>query len=246
MPASRLDRSRLLKPARTSLAACEDVAARNEDPASLWEALSSNGITPPDWVDAPGRLFGDWCVACRGFGFVYEGENRGTPCPRCGGACFDAGAIPSPPLALRLAADVAGVLAAEALAAELVARLSSLGATVSVERVRWRLAAPPFDVATRQWSLLRSKHGLLPFAGYARESFDAALEADAREAGRFESRWPDAPSPFDPLFGLYDRGYALDTVMRSGPVLVVALDHALASSPEAPAMHHPASTSRRV
>ncbi len=246
MRASRFDRSRLLKPARPSLAACEAVAARNEDPASLWEALASNGITPPEWLDAPRRLFGDWCAACRGLGFVYEGENRGSHCARCGGACFMGGALPSPPLALRLAADVAGVLAAEALACELVARLSSLGAAVSVERVRWRLAAPPFDVATRQWSLLRSTRGLLPFAGYAREPFDAALDADTREADRFEARVPDAPSPFDPLFRIYERGYALDTVMRSGPVLVVARDQPLASNPEAPAMHHPASTSRRV
>lgn len=143
-----IDRSKILKPTRAAAAAADAVAARCETSHDLWESLASNGVIPLDWIGAQ-RLFGAWCRVCAG-----SGLRNLNPCVRCGGLRFWGEGVPEIPLALRLAADVPGVLAVEALATEFVARLVRHGARQRVEQVRWRLAGAIVEVSSRKWSPL--------------------------------------------------------------------------------------------
>jgi hypothetical protein len=134
-------------------------------------------------------------------------------CAVCHGATFEAKPAPGRLLAIALASDREGVVSAEALAREFLERLGrhGLGAGPGVS---WRHGARPLRVAQRQWRHL-GETVRWPFAGYARQSFEEAVQADERAAR--EAPWD--PDPFDPLFRLYELGYALDTVKRGGVVL---------------------------
>lgn len=93
-----------------------------QDPKEAWELFATHGLIPTSWIDDPRRVFESPCAFCDG------GRARGLlGCPRCGGrgALRIAGLLaPHPPtvaLAVALASDVPGVLAAESLAREHVA-----------------------------------------------------------------------------------------------------------------------------
>lgn len=129
---------RILRPARTRLAAARATTAGMTDPRAAWEALAARGIIPPSWLADPrrgfqglcgvchGRLDGDVCLACTGQGDTFE------PWPT------------SVRLAVALAADVPGVSRAEALAATDPRR----------DRIVWSLA--DYDQVLRTAAYLRA------------------------------------------------------------------------------------------
>lgn len=180
--------------------------------AEVWETLVVRGWIPDEWVSDPQRRYGNWCTFCGALGFRLE---SGVPetCAICEGATFERSPAPGRPLAIALASDVAGVRAAEALAREFLERLRPLGVSAGSE-VSWRYGSRSMQVALRQWRYLGATVRW-PFAGYARQSFEVAVQVDERAAR--ESAWE--PDPFDPLFRLYELGYAVDTVLRGGVVL---------------------------
>lgn len=121
---------------------------------------------------------------------------------------------PSYGLAVMLALDVSGVLACEALAIELCARLRQCGAGEIDAKIHWLQGVETPQVAVRQWTMLgRIPHP--PFAGYARTSFEEAVRGDVKSAETLQFK----ADVFDVLFRLYELGYGLDTIRRSGPVL---------------------------
>lgn len=212
-----LDRSKILKPTRAAAAAADAVAVRCETPLALWESLASSGVIPYDWIGAR-RLFGDWCRVCVGRGLRDQNF-----CVRCGGLQFWGEGVPAIPLALRLAADVPGVIAVEALAEEFVARLVRHGARLRFDQVRWRLAGAIVEVSSRHWSSLYGNPDEAAYFFGPRVPLVTALADDEREVERFVARRPHVPNPLDPLLAIYERGYGLDVVMFDGPVLIAPL-----------------------
>lgn len=78
----------------------------------LWEAYAARGLIPESWVDDPGRRFD--CNLC-GVGRIFRSVPLRGSCRRCGST----GACPRPSrreVCAAFAADVPGVLAAEAVA----------------------------------------------------------------------------------------------------------------------------------
>jgi hypothetical protein len=227
-----LDPARVLRPERPRLALARAVAAGYDDAVAAWEALAASGVIPLAWVGDPGRLFA--CLDCGGIGTIDD-ETFHAPA-----------AHPwSVETAVAFAADPAGVLRAEALAREVVARLAPWGVPQPA-RVVWRVGAPrdatpaalapPMDAAWRAWSavpraarLARVPQGSLPDGVWglvdsqfvAAQQWAACAAVDGGTVLRGEPvRFADLPDPFAPLVALWETGYALDAITAEAVVLV--------------------------
>lgn len=238
------------------------------------ETLIARGLLPESWAGDEGRAFAcekcdgngwhrgqigpdfeygtAYCDACAGEcpgcdGTGYDADATGGRCPRCRGEAYEGSgrvAMPTLPALVALAADAPGVLAAEELARECVARLRPWLDRVP-SRVVWRV------VSAEQWSTYGgdlSPEGLRPAAmrevpprwtphrrwgGIAQDVWlkrtappapvCAATRAAAYTAAC--SAWWNSddstmPDPWAPLAALWDSGYALDAVTPDAVTLV--------------------------
>ena len=155
--------ARLMCPERRHEGAVRDVAARlpaGSSSTALWEALNGDGIVPTSWFHDPRRLFVEETITT----------------------------LPSWEQAAALAADPAGVEAAEALARECCARVAlfapqrhDLHRAVAEGAVAWGVRAPA-NV------LQLADSNVLPFAGdvvttiLVRSSLRGEMEARGKEA----------------------------------------------------------------
>jgi hypothetical protein len=208
-----VDPSRLLRPRRAGVDVLRAAADEGGDDAEVWERLAARGHIPASWTTSERRAFSAWCHACKGLGFAYD-DHQPRHCPVCHGATQLTSPQPPAALAWCVASDVAGVERAEALAEELCARLVACGMRPCGERVYWRVAAAPMTLAMRRWKGYRGPFP--PFGPYARGEAEAVFDADLRARGEVAL----AADVFDPLVQLYELGYAVDTVLGSGPMLV--------------------------
>jgi hypothetical protein len=163
--------------------------------AEAWEALASRGMVPMAWVDDDARRFvGD------------DGALSAGP------ADFAAAAA--------VAADVDGVVLAEALARELVWRLRDLGLP-QPRRLAWRAVDPSFWRPRRGWYLtdeLARRARVAPPAAAAPPWWDLA-RFDVERADAWGSEPGAGPNPFEALAALWLLGYAVDYVSDEAVVL---------------------------
>lgn len=123
---------RLFEPAQARKAEAWRVAferAEDDSAHAAWEALATHELIPASWIDAPDRAFSvdvPRHAVCHCARPREPDDHVGAQAhPRTRAGC------------VALAADVPGVLAAEALARECAGRLALWGVAVAAE-VRWR------------------------------------------------------------------------------------------------------------
>lgn len=198
-------------PSRGDVSAVRVAAAEGGGDAEVWERLAARGHIPVSWVAHERRAFSAWCHDCKGLGFATR-DGRPLICATCEGATQIVRPQPAAGLAWCVACDVAGVERAEALADELCARLVDRGVRPRGPGLYWRIAAPPITVATRRWRDLRGPFP--PFGPYGRIGLADAVADDLR------ARDEDTAAVLSPLAAIYALGYAVDTMLSSGVVLV--------------------------
>jgi hypothetical protein len=190
------------------------------DPALTWETLAAHGLIPFAWLDAPDRAF-------------RRDDGTTTRRPPSADAC------------LTLASDVAGVVAVEALAHELVLRLAPLGVGAVPARVvwycvpsdEWRPEPDPFAaLIVRLRRLVPDEYpdevaavidrgmpyralGRLAAVARGAELWRCAAAANLRLDGVPVAEIPD---PFAPLLAIWSRGYAVDSLDHHDVQLVAS------------------------
>lgn len=204
-------------PSRVGLAALRAAIDEGGGDAEVWERLATRGYIPPSWVSHERRRVSAWCVECGALGFATR-DGPPRACPSCDGATQHTWAQPPAALAWSLAADVSGVERAEALADELCARLVARGMRPRGEGLYWRLSPAPVTVALRRWTDYRGPFP--PFGPYARVDLAKAVADDLRARDALRSRGDADAELLAPLVSIYELGYAVDTLLSSGVVLV--------------------------
>lgn len=208
-----VDPSRLLRPRRAGVDVLRAAADEGGDDAEVWERLAARGHIPASWTTSERRAFSAWCHACKGLGFAYD-DHQPRHCPVCHGATQLTSPQPPAALAWCVASDVAGVERAEALAEELCARLVACGMRPCGERVYWRVAAAPMTLAMRRWKGYRG-----PFPPSAPTRGGRPRPCSTPTSAR-AARWRSRRTSSTRWSSSTKLGYAVDTVLGSGPMLV--------------------------
>lgn len=186
-----------------------------------WEHLCVRGLVPEHWIDDSARIF-------------LDAKGNTLPHPPTARACR------------AFADDVAGVQTAEALAAEVCARLASWGMPPAA-RVRWRVVdmhwqarplsgATPFRDACDAAELALLERDVTPSRSELMEALVCSSNPSAKEARYDAARaamWAQAvpldralaakPDPFAPALSIWGLGYAFEAADPGGVTLVVQL-----------------------
>lgn len=208
----------------------------SKDAREAWATFAARGLIPFDWIESREREF--WCERCAGEGVSFVHDNGDyDSCPAC-----DIGSTPEPPMiehAIALALDPEGIVRAEALGREFVARARAYGAPRAYGIAVWRVLAQA-QIAPRWssagWSI--AMRAAL-FATPDESGFADAIQDELRKIGRpdgeavekivwehawvraHERRWSgSAPNPWTPLREMHETGYALDWVTDKTLVLI--------------------------
>jgi hypothetical protein len=207
------------------------------DPAEAWEALATRGVIPDAWAGDARRAFA--CTCEKGWRYdTYTGPKIGSLCHDCRGLT-SVGPLAHPAgiaACVALASDTPGILAAEALAREIVARLATWNAPRPQATV-WRVIDPKAWRQPRINSVglacarvmdrsdLRERKGEVFYEqlGGGLLERDTAASQRAHDASYAivwdEQGWPEA-NPFAPLVELFALGYALDSITDTDVTLV--------------------------
>lgn len=182
------------------------------EPNEAWELLASCDLVPFSWIGDLTRCFED------------ETANDATSSPQ--------------PTSLRsaitIAADIAGVLRAEAVAQELMARLANFGGAVP-GIIRWRVVEPSRWQSSRVGIYTESLSNALddmlnkpvkfakgtPWWDLAAKDAEYATVWDAASDTRDEkSVAAIAANPLDPLLSLWLLGYSVDALTDEACTLI--------------------------
>ena len=190
-------------------------------PAEVWEAMAARELITLAWVDDPDRRFA-------------QGESPReltlSPHPVCSGCC------------VAFAADVANVLAAEALARECVARLVPFGGPsprtvawrASVGRSLWETMPGTGAAESAARAEVRDRLvGVSPSTDLLADAYRPSLTL-ARLHQRYAVLWPQAVptariryghyaehagNPFEPLVAIWALGYQLELITAEAIVM---------------------------
>ncbi|MDP3216056.1 MAG: hypothetical protein Q8S73_18250 [Deltaproteobacteria bacterium] len=199
-----------LRPSTTGLPAARAAVAGLTDPLDAWRTLANRSLIPPSWVDNPGRRFvqprepGPWltvpfagrtssatmeetelrlltddCIPCA---WMEQGEAWVVSFLRCG---------PTPPTVaacVAMAGDVAGVVRAEALAAQVEERTSAFREETG-SQVVWNIAAKPWSISYERRPGRRAAETLRGEAARNTDAEFRARDAAMRVTDQASEEW---------------------------------------------------------